>query len=460
MLHKLGSTLARSTWFSHPDIIAAAVVLVVFLLKLVSVTVFVNGARSIFDLGFSFEPYVRSLYEGKGFMGCEDYGCHYSSRMPAVPYFLAGMAMLTKSYKVAAYIKVVLLSVASFFALRSFTRAFRPSNASVAGLTLLIAGLLMFSPSLTKHMGALHYEEGYLIELVAIAVLLTLTVLLRARQGFAAGAATGALLAAALGYLIKSSQILVLVAVAIIVIASALNAGRRGWAAALLALALAAPAGWLAHNYATGKRFTVMSSYDGENMFRGWNANTLALYPACGLDVLFTGLNLCQGRKLDLPKEVSRAGFKDEWAWNDAYKARAFAWITANPGEALKTFGVKFLTVTTWPRLVPYMIEDDFSYKERGRSLPEELLAGSWLLAGRLVEFFGLGLALMLLAKGDGRARAIAGASLGLCACYAAPYILGFGVERHFSILILTSALCTMVLASEWQRLRESPPAG
>lgn len=460
MLSKLGNTVARSPLFATPGRIAAWIVLIIFLLKLVSVTVFISSARSIFDLGFSFEPYVRSLYEGNGFKGCEDYGCHYSSRMPAVPYFLAGMAMLTKSYKVAAYIKVVLLSLASFFAVRAFARAFRPSGATAVGTTLLITGLLMFSPSLTKHMGALHYEEGYLVELVAIAVLLTLAFLLQARERLQASVAVGAVLAAALGYLIKSSQVLVLVAVSIIVVSAAFAAGRRGLAAGLLALALAAPAGWLAHNYTTGKRLTVMSSYDGENMFRGWNANTLVLYPACGLDVLFTDLNLCQGRKLNLPKEVSRAGFKDEWAWNDAYKARAFEWIANNPGEALKTFGVKFLTVTTWPRLVPYMIEDDFSYKERGRSLPEELLAGSWLLAGRLVEFFGLGLALMLLFRGDARARAIAGASLGLCACYAAPYILGFGVERHFSILILVSALSTMVLTSEWQRLRGSSPAG
>ncbi|MCA0405001.1 MAG: hypothetical protein LCH39_02470 [Proteobacteria bacterium] len=457
MLRTLGAYVARQPLLAKPDALAFLIVAVVLVLKLVSVTLYVPASRSLFDLGFSFDPYVKALVEGKGFVGCEDFGCHRSSRMPAVPYFLAFMAQFTQSYKVVAYIKVLLLSGMSFFAIRAFARAFRPSTPVAVGLAALITLVLMFSPSMTKHMGALHYEEGYLIEIVAATTLLTLALLVRGPAGFSLPVAIGAVLLAALGYLIKSSQVLVLVTVSVIAISLALMAARRGAALLLLALAVAAPAGWLTHNYTTAKRITVMSSYDGENMFRGWNANTLKLYPQCGLDVLFTDLNRCQGKVLDLPHEISRGGFKDEWSWNDAYKARALDWIKANPGEALKTFAVKFVTVTAWPRLVPHVLEDDTTRQERYRGTAEELLAGAWIVVGRLIEFFGLGLALVMIAKGDGRARAIGAASLMMCACYAAPYILGFGVERHFSILILMSSLCTIVLASEWQRLKALP---
>jgi hypothetical protein len=87
----------------------------------------------------------------------------------------------------------------------------------------------------------------------------------------------------------------------------------------------------------------------------------------------------------------------------------------------------------------------------RGRI--EELAGSLWLITGRIIEFIGLGLALLLLLRGDGRARAVAGASLFIAACYAAPYIVGFGVERHFSVFVMMCAFSTLALVSERQRL-------
>lgn len=453
MIAALQDRLARNPLVSTPERCVATLLLLVFVLKLVAVSIYVPAARSIFDLGFSIDAYVKSLHAGKGFVGCEDFGCHRSSRMPAVPYFLYWMTSLTLSYKIAAYLKVVLLSVLTYLAARLFAREIRLTSPAALAFGALIVAFLTFSPNLIKHMSALHYEEGYLIEVVAITLMLVLTLLLRGPARFHAGIAAAAVLAAAISYLIKSSQVLVLFSVALVVIWLALAAGRRNAAAALLALALVAPAGWTAHNVATSGRLSFMSSYDGENLFRGWNANTLKLYPRCGLDVLFTGIYRCDGETLDLPREVSRFGYPDEWAWNDAYKARAIEWILANPGPALKTFGVKAATVLAWPRLVPYVLEDEDTMTERKRGRIEELAGSLWLITGRIIEFIGLGLALLLLLRGDGRARAVAGASLFIAACYAAPYIVGFGVERHFSVFVMMCAFSTLALVSERQRL-------
>lgn len=453
MIAALQERMARNPLVSTPERCVATLLLIVFALKLAAVTIYVPGTRSIFDLGFSIDAYVKSLHAGKGFVGCEDFGCHRSSRMPAVPYFLFWMTSLTLSYKVAAYLKVILFSLLTYFAARLFAREIRLERPVPFAFGALIVAFLVFSPNLVKHMSSLHYEEGYLIEVVAILLMLVLTLLLRGPARFHAGIAAAAVIAAALSYLIKSSQVLVLVSVALVVIWLALAAGRRRTAAALLALALLAPAGWATHNVVNTGRLSFMSSYDGENLFRGWNANTLKIYPRCGLDVLFTGIYRCDGEALDLPREPSRFGYPDEWAWNDAYRARAIEWILANPGPALKTFGVKAATVLAWPRLVPYVLEDEDTMTERKRGRIEELAGSLWLITGRIIEFIGLGLALMLLVRGDGRARAVAGASLFMAAAYAAPYIVGFGVERHFSIFVMMCAFSTLALLHERERL-------
>ena len=96
-----------------------------------------------------------------------------------------------------------------------------------------------------------------------------------------------------------------------------------------------------------------MSSYDGENMFRGWNAHTLDLFPACHLDTLFVALRTCEGKPVDLPNEIGRAAYADEWAWNDGYKARAMTWIHDNPQAAARTLAVKAATFFSRPGSCP-----------------------------------------------------------------------------------------------------------
>lgn len=452
MIATLHGRYRSSRLVRNPDLALLVVLGTIYAFKLVAIAAYVPSGQSIFQLGFSFDPYLRSLYEGKGFVGCEDFGCHRSSRMPAVPYFLYALTPLTLDLKVAAFIKATLLSILSFLVLRDFARrltAETPLHFAFNGIVILF---LVFAPSLIKHMTVLHYEEGYLIEIVTLTGISSMSVLMRGKDALTLRAALVPVLLAALAYLTKSSQILVLVMVIVIIVSAALHAGRRWAALVLLVVGLAAPALWTVHNLNAGNRFSLMSSYDGENMFRGWNANTIRVYPRCGLDILFTGINRCDGRPLDLPEEISRFGYVDEWAWNDAYKTRAMVWIASNPGDAVKTFGVKAATFLAMPRMVPFVLEQDGV--EKWRKPHEEVLVGAWILVGRLLELTGLAMVVVLLRRGDGRARAIAAAALGLMACYAAPYIVGFGVERHFSVFIALGAALNLFLAREFVRVR------
>jgi hypothetical protein len=431
--------------------ILAGLMLFIAVLKLVAVFVYVPGDRSIYDLGFSFDPYVRSLHEGRGFVSCEESACDHSSRMPGLPVFLAAISTFTTSLRVAAIIKALLFSVLIFLACRGLgARLIARAPAHFAFYAAVI-GFLTLAPNLVKHASVAHYEEGYVLELLAIVAISVMMLLSGNLRDASWSRFVAPVLAASVAYLFKSSLILVWAATSAIVVYAAFAGGRRAIAAGMIALALAAPVLWLIHNYTTGHRVSVMSSYDGENMFRGWNSHTLELYPRCSLDMLFEPIRICEDKRVELPTEPGRAGFDSEWAWNDAYKRRATDWIIQNPSAALKTLGVKLYTVLVSPRLVPYRMTDGPKEKSRGRA--EEIIGSAWLAIGRLLELFGLMASLWLIWRGDARARRVAVASLFLTASYATPYVLGFGYERHFSIFVMLVAICSLFLFAELVRL-------
>ncbi len=451
-----GALAARRVILTGGQVVALLVVFTA-VLKLAAVWLTVPAARTIFDLGFGFDPYVRSLVAGRGYVSCGAGGCDVASRMPGLPLFLAAFAPLTTSLRFADAAKVVLLSLLVYFAVRGIDRRLAVRQCWQAGIYIALGLFLVLSPNLIKHASAAYYEEGYVLELLAITAVCLFFVAVAPREA-SAGRYVAAIAAASVCYLFKSSLILVWGAVALLLVVFAFTSGRRALAGGLVAVAIIAPAGWLAHNAIESHRLSFMSSTDGENMYRGWNDYTLALYPRCSLDMLFDPVTTCEGETITSPREPGRPGFKSEWAWNDAYKARAMEWIRQNPGAALKTFVVKAYEVLLSPQLVPYRnyvpAPDGSHLIELPRSHVEARVGSLWLSFGRLIEIFAFGAGLYLLARGDSAARRVALVSLALGACYAAPYILGFGYERHFSILIMLAALSSLFLVSALVRLR------
>jgi hypothetical protein len=420
-------------------------------LKLIAVWFSVPASRTIFDLGFSFDPYVHMLVDGKGYMSCGRGGCDVASRMPGLPLFLAAFSPLTTSLRIADTIKVVLLSILVYLAFRGIDRRLFAARCWHVGLYIILGLFLVFSPNLIKHASAAYYEEGYVLELLAITFVCLLFVAYDPREAHWSryGAAV---LAAAVCYLFKSSLILVLGVVTFLTIIFALSAGRPALAVILIAIALVAPAGWLIHNEVESHKLSFMSSTDGENMYRGSNPYTLQIYPRCSLDMLFDPETICDGKVINSPHEPGRPGFASEWAWNDSYKARATQWLKQNPVAVLKTLAVKAYNVLLAPRLVPYFnyvtSPDGGRLIETPRGRGEQIVGDVWLALGRIVELFAIGASLYLLVRGDGRARRVALVSLAIMVSYATPYILGFGYERHFSILIMLATLASLFLIS------------
>ena len=88
------------------------------------------------------------------------------------------------------------------------------------------------------------------------------------------------------------------------------------------------------------------------------------------------------------------------------------------------------------------------------RSAVEELQSGAWLLLGRALQVVWLAVIGLLLWRGGEHARRVAFASLIIPLGYALPYVLGFGYERHFALLIMLCTICLIFLLPEAARLR------
>jgi hypothetical protein len=151
MTEALPATIRSKRFAMDGGRVFAGLIRLMVVLKLVAVFIYVPADRSIYDLGFSFDPYVRSLHEGRGFVSCEASGCDHSSRMPGFPLFLAAVSSLTTSLRVAAIIKALLFSALIYLACRGIgERLFAWTPAHFA-FYAAVAVFLVLAPNLIKH---------------------------------------------------------------------------------------------------------------------------------------------------------------------------------------------------------------------------------------------------------------------------------------------------------------------
>ncbi len=427
--------------------------LVMTLLKVIAIYAYVPGSATLLDVGFGFEPYVQSLMLDGRFAACDNHVCDYATRMPGVPYFLLGTSFFANDLRTAALIKTVFLSSLLILLCRNFAGVRLTHSVMQRRALFALAAFLTLSPNLIKHAAMPFYEEGYILEVLALAAISLMSLLTSNTRTARAARYVVPVAAVSAAYLFKSSLVVVWLVTSLFVAYIAARSHRRGLASVLIALALVAPTGWMLHNWTHGGRATMMSSFDGENIFRGWNVHTLDMYPDCTLDLLFQPVAVCGARTVAMPTEPSRAGFATEWEWNDHYVRRARDWVIRHPAAALETLGTKFYTVFFSIRIVPHYRVSEGA-RDTDRSAPEELLTGGWLFLGRLAEGAWLATSVYLMRQGDGQARRVAAASFAFPIAYALPYVLGFGYERHFSLLIMLVTLCLMFVLLEITRFR------
>ena len=433
----------------------ACLLLVMTALKVVAIYVYVPASATLLDVGFGFAPYVQSLITNGHFAACDYSVCDYARRMPGLPYSLFISSFFTDGLRTVALIKAVALSGLLWLSYRSVAGYFVAQPVTLRRVSFALVAFLALLPNLVKHAAMVDYEEGYVLELLAAAATGTMFLVASNFKTSSALRYIFPVITVSIAYLFKSSMVVIWVVTSSIVVYLAMRSGRLKLASGLIALALAAPGGWLLHNWTQGGKATIMSSYDGENAFRGWNAHTLDLYPDCTLDLLFRQTTICGTRTMQFPAEPRRADFATEWEWNDRYAQRARDWVIHHPSEALKILGVKLSIVFVSVRIVPhYRVTDGAN--DTTRTMVEEWLSGVWLSLGRALETVLLAVIGFLIYRGDAQARRVAFASLFILISYAFPYVLGFGYERHFSLLIMLVTIGLIFSLPEAARLRSA----
>lgn len=176
---------------------------------------------------------------------------------------------------------------------------------------------------------------------------------------------------------------------------------------------------WASYQYTGSGRFTLGTSLDGWNLYKGNNQFFLERYPpppGTSLDVYDD----------DLFKDSPSGG---EWIINDYYRDRSLRYIADNPGNAFDAFYRKFLVCF-------FSVEKYGSTSSEGVRKYYEL---SSMVLFRLV--FWLSLAAAALEVFTQRRLSLGFFYILFVGALLLPYLVGFAYTRHVSVLALPSVL-------------------
>jgi hypothetical protein len=320
-----------------------------------------------------------------------------------------------------------------------FARAHGPSwwrSPAWLGLFAVLAA----APVFAKHLAQTAYDEGFSLVLIPCLLIAGLGTVdtspgADARRAFWC-ISLGALLGAV--FLVKSGYApLHGVGCVALVWAGLRHRQRSAWVGLLVALA--APLAWGAFVLRVSGRLSLGTSWDGENLFRGWCDACYRIYPWQSLDRLFdTALITTPDGAVPAPLAPPRCAFSSEWAWSDHYRGRALAWASHTPARAALFAMQKAFVVLLEVRPVPRVGASD--------PLRALVVVQSFLvLRGAVLVALVIGWRCRAaLARATPSLLFAAGASLAVCA----PLIVGFAYDRHSVVVIVAFLfLATGILA-------------
>lgn len=404
--------------------------------------------QSVFGTGFGFGSYVQGLvkdgtYRSCAFMPfdpCNPSTCTFATRMPVIPLLLALLTQLvgvqSASVAIAKCLVTAMLSTGFLIVLS------RDLRITWVGLVILYG--LYFGPQALKHGAALDYEEGLLIDLslcLAIAVSYPLRPQQTSCAGRRAAMSVAAVAIATLMYFTKTTALLTLfVVLAIVLMGTAVRTRAK-----LACVVIVAVSGilWTAHNLNSTGVVSVSSSWNGENLFRGYDSAALAIYPQISLDRLFDSRHavLDDGRIVPLGAYRSSRCFIDEWTWSAEYSRRAGEWLAEHPYSAAIFFAKKTWVTLFEIRHTP-MYASATDKRQESTAAQRAVMIG-WMAAARAVFFLLLGYILLDLWAGRNRSH---GWVIALLFAACAPYMIVFSYQRHMiPVLQLAGALLAIL---------------
>jgi hypothetical protein len=418
-----------------------------WLVVMLGVLALTPAQDSLYQLGFGFGPYVENLLEHGVYATCPGVACDHATRMPLGVWIVALLGLLAHTVRTVALLKAAAFAVLTLASLAMVWRRVRPVQRLAFPVWAAVAAALLLALPVAKHAGRLDYEEGFSIPLLFLLGLIT-PLAFSSRLGPRQRAAMmlGALAIGSALYLLKAS----LLPVYGVVLAAALWSGfaaRRWLVLGAAVLSLAAPLAWGMHNLQASGRFALGTSWDGENFRRGWDQDSLAVYPAVSLDRIFDSsrIALPDGRQVDIAPKPGREAFRTEWDWNDYNLQQGKAWIAAHPALAARFLLVKACNFLASVEKSPERISAQPQARSGADSV-ESVAITAWLLAGRLASVLLVVVMARLWLRAPGERPGLVVAVL-LLGAYAAPCIVGFNYERHITAALVLVLGCLTALA-------------
>jgi hypothetical protein len=388
---------------------------------------------SVFDTGFGFGDYIHQLAEQGAFRSCSFFPfnpcntgtCTFATRMPGLPLLLASLVQLVGTHSIAvAVAKCTLLALLSAGFLAALSQDVR-----ITSWGLIVLYGLYLGPQSIKHGAALDYEEGVLLDLslclgIAVSYLLRPSQTESARRRAWMGVAAVGL--ATVMYMTKTTALLTLsIVLALVVSHRDLPPVFKTIGIALVIV----PVGfWGWHNVASTGVLSLSSSWNGENLLRGYDSGALAIYPQVSLDRILDSQRavLDDGTVVQLGAYRSRGCFKNEWEWSKAYSTLAREWLFAHPDEAMHFFAKKVWVTLFEVRHTPVYVSATDRFQEGSPAVRAAMIG--WMVAARAVFFLLFWRILRDVAAGRNRTYGWAAALL-VAACL--PYMVVFSYQRH-----------------------------
>ena len=293
-----------------------------------------NNESHIDSLNFGFGGYVKSLLTDLKFQSViSENLIFYGSRMPGLPFFISLIGLISNKQIYVSILKNIIQSGLLIF----FGNRLVLINGTryIKVLNLVIILFLIFI-NLIKHTSEINYEEGFIIEYLFILMLF-----INSRNISKENLNVyfnSILMLSFFIFIFKSSMILIFCFCFIFILLKSLKNGILKFFdiknSLLVIIILSSLSLWLNHNYDNRNKFTIMTSWEGENLYKGSNSVSYNIYPHISLDEIFN-------RKLidsffvnkDFKYETlpSPSSFSNEQEWSDYYKEKAKNWISENP---------------------------------------------------------------------------------------------------------------------------------
>jgi hypothetical protein len=420
------------------------------LLKLLIVPAFNDLDIPVRHIAFGFGPATQSVATTGSLAACPplflplpDLRCAFAERMPLMPYVFAGaMKLVGDSALRIALLKTVLLDLLLVYFIYRWLVIIGADR-----FTLVVVAMVFAGPQFMLHSLSPHYEEGFLIQLLAILLIIQFAYAWGRESELAPWARLPAYVGVSWAiYLLKSSMILVFAwSFVFPFLFMRISTTRRLATALAMCVPLLAWGAFVKH---TTGYFALGTSIDGWNLMLGNNPATLDFYPRYTVDILhgdgpieLDGRLINRVRLQDLEPQVERKDSINEWQANDMFRNVAIGWALGHIGEELRLVARKlavfFIDIRNQP-LVP------------GNKKPPNiaLIAGmAWMAAMRLVMWAAIAAAALAIWRGT-LIRGVGLCFLMLLALSALPCVVGYAYERHVVPVMLPAAL---FLASAWR---------